>query len=232
MTDGRKTRGVPAHPSAIAFHEAGHAVMGWHLGAMFRSVSIRGGPHCRGWVWFCEDLAARDPTQGSDWEHAALIYLAGPLAAWPHERRFRALSARRDLERAYDLVERACRSATQAREQWGQLRERAWNVLGREDLWQAVSALARALLRWGTLTGREARAVISAACEHPGTGRRRTISTPRAGARRPVPNQAVRAVPGSLPAPSPQRSDGPHAKARAARYAGRAAPRRRAPPPA
>jgi hypothetical protein len=162
----RETLGVPASPAAIAFHEAGHAVMGWHLGATFRSVSIRGGPHCRGWVWFCEDLAAR----GFDWERAALIYLAGPLAAWPHERRFRALSARLDLERAYDLVERACSSATEARERWGLLRERGWNVLGREDLWRAVRALARALLRRGTLTGREARAVISAACEHPRTG--------------------------------------------------------------
>jgi hypothetical protein len=161
--------GEPAPGStALAYHEAGHAVMGWHLGAGFRSVSIRRGPRCSGWVWFCEALPAdKERIDSRDWERAVLIYLAGPLAAWPYERRFRAPSARQDLERAYALVEKTAGTAQEAREQWARLRELAWNILGREDLWRAVSALAQALLERETLTGREARRVIAAACGRP-----------------------------------------------------------------
>jgi hypothetical protein len=161
-------RRPPRRAIAVAFHEAGHAVMGWHLGVAFRTISIRGTPRCRGWVWFCRDFSPGPHTvDKSALERAVLVYLAGPLAAWPYERRFRAPSAQHDLERAYRLIEQGCGSDEETRDRWARLRERAWNVLGRDDLWRAVSALARVLLARGTLTGREARTIIARAVGNP-----------------------------------------------------------------
>jgi hypothetical protein len=149
---------------ATAFHEAGHAVMGWHCGARFRSVTIRARRGCEGAVWFCGALQGPRLREPGGRERAALIYLAGPMAAWPHERRFRAASARDDLEHAYDLVRLCAASPEDARARWSALRERAWNVLAEDHLLRAVTALAETLLVQGTLTGKAARALIARAC--------------------------------------------------------------------
>lgn len=148
---------------AIAFHEAGHAVMGWCCGARFRSVTLRAARGASGGVWFCEALRPGSLKSTSQVEKAALIYMAGPMAAWPFERRFRAATARRDLEQAYDLVQSGAASCNDARALWGLLKERAWNILAEERAWRAVCALAQALIECETLSGREARSLIERA---------------------------------------------------------------------
>lgn len=161
--------GSPENPGnkdrlrAIAFHEAGHAVMGWRCGARFRSMTLRAARGASGGVWFCEALHPESLTSPSQVERAALIYMAGPMAAWPFERRFRAASARRDLEQAYALVQQGAASWNDARARWGLLKERAWNILAEERAWRAVCALAQALIERETLPGRAARSLIERA---------------------------------------------------------------------
>jgi dienelactone hydrolase len=149
----------PPLPPATALHEAGHAVMGWALGRRFRAVSVRARPGAAGWVWFDAPLAPQGAPREAV-ETAALILLAGPTAAWPAERRFRARSAVEDLAHAYDLALRVSTSPRTARERYAAWRERAWNLLQDEALWRAVLALATALASRGTLPGSRARRLI------------------------------------------------------------------------
>ena len=152
---------------AIAFHEAGHAVMGWHCGARFRSVTLRAARGASGGVWFCEALRPESLKSRPQVERAALIYMAGPMAAWPFERRFRAASARRDLEQAYALVQSLTQQGAatwhDARALWGLLKERTWNILAEDRAWRAVCTLAQALIERETLSGRAARSLIERA---------------------------------------------------------------------
>jgi hypothetical protein len=134
--------------------------MGWYCGVRCRSVTIRPGRGCQGWVWFCRS-AAESVSPAERLEHTVLIHLAGPLAAWPFERRFRAVSARRDLECAYGLVSGISCSPEEAIARLSRLKEQAWNTLGQEPLWKAVNAVAEALVKHATLTGREVRAIIA-----------------------------------------------------------------------
>ena len=139
--------------------------MGWHLGIVFRSVTIRCGRGFEGWVWFCEPLGSADTPEGL--ERAVLIYLAGPMAAWPLERRFRSLRARTDLEQAYRLVQRISATPDEVPERWAALKERAWNPLAARPVWAAVTRLAMVLLERQTLSGLQARALLrpaEAAC--------------------------------------------------------------------
>lgn len=110
-------------------------------------------------MWFCESLSGADTDEGL--ERAALIYLAGPMAAWPLERRFRSMRARTDLEQAYRLVQRLSGSAEELRERWAALKERAWNILAAEPVWDAVTHLAVALEERQTLSGLQARALLA-----------------------------------------------------------------------
>ena len=151
--------------AAVAFHEAGHAVMAWYLGRRFRSVSIVPRSGSRGRVWFCEPLSGwgRECVPAPS-EEAVMIYLAGPLAAWPLERRFRAMSSIVDLTHAERLVARWAGPGADGAECLARLRERAWNVLGRDDLWRGVTVLARCLVRRKRITGSMARRIIANAC--------------------------------------------------------------------
>ena len=148
------------HSVAVAFHEAGHAVMAWHLGKRFRAVSIVGTAWSSGRVCFCEPFellpaGAKSKVVGEE----ILMLLAGPMAAWPFEGRFRSARGVVDIALAERLARRYARTADPS--DWlTQLKEEAWNRLARTEMWCRVMALADALLERGKLPGRAARMFI------------------------------------------------------------------------
>jgi hypothetical protein len=85
-----------------------------------------------------------------------MVYLAGPMAAWPFERRFRAPSAIADLVQADTLIESSVSSTKEQREYLAYLKERTWNVLDQDAIWRPLSALAELLVSRETLLGTEA----------------------------------------------------------------------------
>lgn len=146
----------------IAYHEAGHAVMGWYFRKRFRAISIVPTRASSGRVCFLEPLAGL----GQDTDEAVMVHLAGPMAAWPMVGRFRSGGAIDDLAKAERLVREVAGGGDDPRERLARLKESTWNVLARDELWRAVTALAQNLLRSHKLTGSEARRIIAdaAAC--------------------------------------------------------------------
>lgn len=157
-----KTERVSA---ALAYHEAGHAVMGWCLGQRFRAISIVPSTGSQGRV--CFDDALKEDTcaihEGTPMASAVMIYMAGPLAAWSLERRFRAVHSLADLTRAEQLIRRHTASTPIEQTCLTQLKEKTWNMLAKDECWRAVVSLAEALMRYKKLTGKTARAIIEAA---------------------------------------------------------------------
>lgn len=151
--------------AALAYHEAGHAVMGWRLGRRFRAISIVPSMGSGGRVCFDEPLGRdTDPAhKKTSVGTAVMIYVAGPLAAWSLERRFRTVHGLVDLTRAEQLIRQNTSSTKVQQTCLTQLKERAWNILAEEDCWRAVVSLADALARYRKLTGKTARAIIETA---------------------------------------------------------------------
>jgi ATP-dependent Zn protease len=131
-----------ADVNAVAFHEAGHAVVALALGSKVRVVEIGPRPHAH--------CAHRTEA------NKAIVALAGDLA----ERRACPLSpwgADVDFRVAFDAAEHLAPSAPhQALEAF---RDQARALLDRH--WRAVEAVAAALLDAGKLTGDEIDALFA-----------------------------------------------------------------------
>jgi ATP-dependent Zn protease len=156
---------VPNRRKATAYHEAGHAVIAWRLGAHPRSVTIVPKGEVQGeTVQESPFIEADFVFDGSDHarnrvERAIIICLAGPMA----QRRFAPRSWRRwhggpDYVVAFDLALRVNGSPAAAKVHMKWLEMRAQALL--ESVWSYVEAIASELLKRGTLSAEEIRSIL------------------------------------------------------------------------
>lgn len=142
------------HPGrkALAYHEAGHAVVGYALGLEIEQVTIVPSHgslgRCRYQGWDEEEAA-------EDIETALLVLLAG---AGAEEIAMQAPSRSADLSKARDLALAQGRSEAEADEQMDRVRSRVTGFL--KHHWPVVKALAAVLRDQRELDGTEAIAVI------------------------------------------------------------------------
>jgi hypothetical protein len=150
-----------------AYHEAGHAVAAWSLGAGPRAVTIVPHGADQGQVTHEDPLSGIQlDFDGSDRartraERAIMICLAGPVA----QRRFAPRSWRRwhgasDYVTAVDLARRINHSARAADAHLKWLDIRTEDLI--ESLWGPVERVAAELLAHGTLAPDEIRLLLSA----------------------------------------------------------------------
>ncbi len=154
---------------ATAYHEAGHAVAAWYLGAGVKSASIVPDADSTGRVYY-----ERHPLEGIDidlddgphvqarLEDAIQIALAGPVA----HRRFNPRSWRHhhgevDHRVATDLALKNCGSAEIASAYLKYLGLLARGIV--KTNWVAVEALAEELLERRAMSGEDVEEVIRAA---------------------------------------------------------------------
>jgi hypothetical protein len=135
------------HPGrkALAYHEAGHAVVGYVLGLEIERLTIVRSETCLGRCFYREwddSEAAHDP------ERRLLLFLAGPIA---EEIATATLSRALDERRALDLARAGARSDADA----ARVVAGARSSLGRflASRWPAVQAVAVALRKDRELDG-------------------------------------------------------------------------------
>lgn len=168
MNDVKKISFTKAY--ATAFHEAGHAVIAWHVGRAPREISLFPQDNYFG---YCEHEAAFGPSDDpqysplpGDQERAmlnAMISMAGAIS----QRKYSAKSVRNnhaseDRKNAYDLACLFCISEEEI-QLWLKLcKVRTEQAI--EMLWPAIESVANAVLRkHGNLTGEEIEKAILAA---------------------------------------------------------------------
>lgn len=160
-----------------AYHEAGHAVAAWALGARLHRVTITPGQDYAGRVSRNRSLPESTLYGNPDYarlrmEREIKIALAGAIAqrrAFPHS--YWRAGAHTDERNIGEILvcmypsERKGDDGWRAREYWRQLLkiETRWLL---DRYWHCVDALAEYLLRHPTLTGHEAKDVIAAAFAH------------------------------------------------------------------
>ncbi len=150
------TSGMEASPSldpATAYHEAGHAVVALALGRPVHKVSILPTRDRLGWCEYRKGVFR--PTE--DWlEREVLIALAGMAAEARHTGTYAREEASRDLKFARSLlVSRAGDRRADRLERRFLAKVEA--MLGDDELWAAVEAIAAALLVSGEISGRAAK---------------------------------------------------------------------------
>lgn len=156
---------------ATAYHEAGHAVIAWLLGVRFRraAVTIIPDRDSKGRVKHHSTLKRLRPdVDDSDRirlgiEKTAMIAIAGEAA----QRRFRPMSRRtwhaaQDYHNVSELLSRVLHPKELA-PYLKFLQIRVNLMLDRPGAWQAVEAVAEALVRQRTLSADEAAQVIRCA---------------------------------------------------------------------
>lgn len=153
MSDPAATDRTDPLLRATAFHEAGHAVVALALGRPVHRVSILPGRDELGWCEFRKGVFR--PSE--DWvERETLIALAGLAAEARLTGDYAWDAAHRDLRYARKLlVERAGDRRAGRLER--RMLAKVENLLGRDDVWQAVEAVAAELLKAGEISGRTAR---------------------------------------------------------------------------
>jgi hypothetical protein len=157
----------PVDENAIAFHEAGHAVIACHLGRRLRQVSV----DFRRGLGLTETTCPPALTE-ADVRQEVMILLAGGEAEYrfaPYRRRFSA-GARFDIGRAFRLIRDLLDSkATTQDRRWIEpeaervaksLAEDVRLLIEQPVLWRGVRAAAAALLTQGRLPGMRAEAII------------------------------------------------------------------------
>jgi hypothetical protein len=154
-----------AQREATAYHEAGHAVAAWRLGAGPRSVTIIPRSDSQGELSFESpvsnihfDLNGSDRTRNRG-ERAIIICLAGPIA----QRRFAPRSWRQwhgvsDYHAALDIALRLNESSRAAKAHLKWLEIRTENLV--ESSWSFVERVATALSVRGTLSSDEIRSLL------------------------------------------------------------------------
>ena len=131
---------APDRDPATAYHEAGHAVVALALGRPVHKVSILPSRDKLGWCEYKKGVFR--PSE--DWlEREVLIALAGMAAEARHTGTYAREEAGRDLKFARSLLERRLLAKVEA-------------MLGDDETWAAVEAVAAALLASGEISGRAA----------------------------------------------------------------------------
>ena len=157
-------RSLPATKNATAYHESGHAIMGWKLGVALKKVTIvptadiTGACHHDKLVRTRYPEMDESPSTRLKMEKLAMIALAGPIAQRIYAARsFRNYHASLDYREAVDISEIVNGSSEQAKAwlKWLEIRTRD-DIKG---LWPIVKRLAQELLRAETLEAGEIQAI-------------------------------------------------------------------------
>ena len=137
---------------ATAYHEAGHAVVALALGRPVHKVSILPSRDKLGWCEYKKGVFR----PSDDWlEREVLIALAGMAAEARHTGTYAREEAGRDLKFARSLlVSRAGDRRADRLER--RLLAKVEALLGDDETWAAVEAVAAALLASGEISGRAA----------------------------------------------------------------------------
>lgn len=141
------------HDEATAFHEAGHAVVAMILGRPVEEVSILADRECLGVCRFGKNRYR--PSE--DWlEREILIALGGIAAEARHTGNYAWDAAARDQRYVRELTVQRAGEARADRLQ-KRLLAKAEHLLAQEPHWQAVTLIAKELLRLGAISGRAVR---------------------------------------------------------------------------
>jgi len=195
----RKVRWIPRpnrHPGrkALAYHEAGHAVIGYAMGLEIEQVTIIPGEgslgRCRYQGW--------DEAEAVDLDTALIVILAGAVA---EEIAVGAPSRGADERRALALSLSHGISEAAAAERILGARRFVDRFL--EDHWPIVKALAAVLRKERALDGAQAHAVIARAYRKHGVSPSRGIGLLPSGSSG-FPRQDANAGPTLLPSSSPR----------------------------
>lgn len=154
-----------AQRGATAYHEAGHAVAAWRLGAGPRAVTIMSRSDSQGEVSYQSPLSnIRFDLDGSDrtrnrGERTIIICLAGPIA----QRRFAPRSWRRwhgasDYHAAHEIALRLNKSSKAAEAHLKWLEVRTEDLV--DSLWNFIERVAVALSVRGMLSSDEIRSIL------------------------------------------------------------------------
>ena len=142
-----------------AYHEAGHAVVAYHLGVEVRYVTIVPDHFSGGHFAYGDLFCARG--LGSDranLERAIKICLAGPLAQGRfHRRSYSRRNGRQDYDCATGLARYLAGSAGE-REFLRHLERRTNDLI--DHFWNDIERVARALLKYDELSGAEVKKII------------------------------------------------------------------------
>jgi ATP-dependent Zn protease len=150
----------PTAADAVAYHEAGHAVLALLLGRPVQEVSILPDREALGRCAYGK--AVFRPSE--DWlEREILIALGGIAAEARHTGAYAWDGAGRDQQFVRGLaVQRV--GVKKAERYERRLLAKAEHLLARAGTWQAVERIAAELLRRGTISGRTARHLYDEAC--------------------------------------------------------------------
>jgi plasmid stabilization system protein ParE len=143
----------PSFNQAVAYHEAGHAVVALALGRPVHCVSVLPDRVHLGTCEFQKGVFR--PSE--DWiEREILISLAGLAAEARHTGNYAWNGAGRDLQYVRRLtVERAGERRAERLER--RLLAKVEHLLAQEENWRAVELIVAELLRRGEISGRSAR---------------------------------------------------------------------------
>jgi len=155
------------HDEAVAYHEAGHAVIAWHEGIGLRSASIIPVGTTGGRIIHYPMFQTINPEVDTGRrsrdrvEKSVRISLAGSIA----QRKFNSRTYRRfhdeeDLQYAVDLLARIVGSDEALNAYFKLLYIQTRDILNNPDTWAAVESVAAALLHYRVLRGPEIKTAI------------------------------------------------------------------------
>lgn len=159
-------------PEGVAFHEAGHVVVGHLLGLTVRSADTRpDGVGGFGHTTFepiapaepAPDMAGSglEPPRAVHDERVLVTFLAGLAAESRHAGRDMVESAGYDLdELAREWLPRSTSVGEETEAAIIRLRREAEALVSRPEIWRAIEAVAAALLRHGEIDGAEAERLV------------------------------------------------------------------------
>ena len=148
------------HDSAVAYHEAGHAVIALILGRPVQLVTVLPDKQRLGRCEFGKGKTK--PTD--DWlEREILIALAGVAAEARHTGQYCWEGAQQDLRGVQQLA--AMRAGDRKWERLSRrLLSKVEHLLEQPGHWQAVELIAAELIRCGEISGRAARHYFEQGC--------------------------------------------------------------------
>jgi ATP-dependent Zn protease len=145
---------VSPSSSAIAYHEAGHAVVALALGQPVHRVSVRPKEQ---WLGRCEFQKGRIRPARDPVETQILIMLGGLAAEARHTGQYALDGAARDLWAVRSLTEKRAASDKQVDRLERRLLDKTEHLLNQPGVWQAVESIAGELLLKTEISGRSAR---------------------------------------------------------------------------
>lgn len=157
----------PVDPNILAFHESGHALAAWRLGACLEYVSIE---HSAAWAdrdgnslgFVKYHWPNTDKIPGKLLEEKALISCAGPAAQKIYAPKSDIAAARKDdYENLNKIATLYCRNPRSVGPFRNLAKFEATYIV--HMYWHCVSALASELVRRGYLDGTEATAIMESA---------------------------------------------------------------------